>query len=106
VNQRYEKSQQYVGIDLHRRRSVLVRIDGQGEVLECVRLDNSVPALLEQVAKAGPPARLRRSTTGRHARLKREHRRHGPPRGRCLVAYRARPAIVIRCDNRRRRRHG
>jgi transposase len=56
VNQRYEKSRQYVGIDLHRRRSVIVRMDGEGEVVDCVRVENSVPALLEQVAKAGPGA--------------------------------------------------
>ena len=56
MNQRYEKSRQYVGIDLHRRRSVIVRMDGEGEVLECVRIENSVPALVEQVAKAGPGA--------------------------------------------------
>ena len=53
MNHRYEKSRQYVGIDLHRRRSVIVRMDGEGEVLECVRIENSVPALVEQVAKAG-----------------------------------------------------
>jgi len=53
VNQRYEKSRQYVGIDLHRRRSVIVRLDGEGEVLECVQIENSVPALIEEVGKAG-----------------------------------------------------
>jgi hypothetical protein len=31
--------EQYVGIDLHRRRSVIVRMTGGGEVLETVRLD-------------------------------------------------------------------
>ena len=56
MNQRYEKSCQYVGIDLHRRRSVIVRMDGEGEVLEVVRVENSVPALVEQVGKAGPGA--------------------------------------------------
>jgi len=56
VNQRYEKSCQYVGIDLHRRRSVVLRMDGEGEVLECVRIENSVRALLAEVAKAGPGA--------------------------------------------------
>ena len=53
MNQRYEKSCQYVGIDLHRRRSVVLRMDGEGEVLECVRIDNSVPALVTEVSKAG-----------------------------------------------------
>ncbi len=56
MNQRYEKSRQYVGIDLHRRRSVIVRMDGEGEVLECVRIENSVPALIEAVGKAGAGA--------------------------------------------------
>lgn len=56
VNQRYEKSRQYVGIDLHRRRSVIVRMDGEGEVLDCVRIENSVPVLVEQVARAGSGA--------------------------------------------------
>ena len=56
MNQRYEKCRQYVGIDLHRRRSVVVRMDGEGEVVDCVRIDNSVPALLAEVAKAGPGA--------------------------------------------------
>jgi transposase len=56
VNQRYEKSCQYVGVDLHRRRSVVLRMDGEGEVVDCVRIENSVPALLEQVAEAGAGA--------------------------------------------------
>ena len=56
MNQRYEKSRQYVGIDLHRRRSVIVRMDGEGEVLECVRIENSVPALIEVVGRAGAGA--------------------------------------------------
>ena len=56
MNQRYEKSRQYVGIDLHRRRSVIVRMDGEGEVLEVVRVENSVQALVDQVGKAGAGA--------------------------------------------------
>lgn len=31
------RSQQFVGIDLHRRRSVIVRTTDSGEVLEAVR---------------------------------------------------------------------
>ena len=49
-----EHQQQYVGIDLHRRRSVIVRMTGEGEVLECVRIDNDPVALSLEVAKAGP----------------------------------------------------
>ena len=42
---------QYVGIDLHRRRSVIVRKNAQGEVLSKVRIDNSPMALAEGVSK-------------------------------------------------------
>jgi len=44
---------QYVGIDLHRRRSVIVRMTKDGEVLETVRIDNDPVALALEVAKAG-----------------------------------------------------
>jgi hypothetical protein len=37
--------QQYVGMDLHRRRSVLVRTTSSGEVLEAVQITNSPLAL-------------------------------------------------------------
>ena len=46
--------EQYVGIDLHRRRSVIVRMTGGGEVLETVRIDNDPVALSLELAKAGP----------------------------------------------------
>jgi hypothetical protein len=46
--------QQFVGIDLHRRRSVIVRQDGDGEVLEQVRIDNDPVALACAIEKAGP----------------------------------------------------
>ena len=49
MNQRYEKCRQYVGIDLHRRRSVVLRMDGEGEVVDCVRIDNSVPNLVGEL---------------------------------------------------------
>jgi transposase len=45
---------QYVGIDLHRRRSVIVRTDGAGEVLEEVRIENDPVRLAAEIAKAGP----------------------------------------------------
>ena len=45
---------QYVGIDLHRRRSVIVRMTEDGEVLECVRITNDPVALALELAKAGP----------------------------------------------------
>src|SRR5579884_2855201 len=45
---------QYVGIDLHRRRSVIVRKNAAGEVLDKIRIDNSPLALAKAVAAAGP----------------------------------------------------
>lgn len=45
---------EYVGIDLHRRRSVIVRKDAAGEVLEQVRIDNDPVALACAIEKAGP----------------------------------------------------
>jgi transposase len=45
---------QYVGIDLHRRRSVIVRRSPAGETLETVRIDNDPLALAAELAKAGP----------------------------------------------------
>lgn len=44
----------YVGIDLHRRRSVIVRQDSDGELLEEVRIDNDPVALALEIEKAGP----------------------------------------------------
>ena len=49
-----EHQQQYVGIDLQRRRSVIVRMTGEGEVLEVVRIVNDPVALSLELAKAGP----------------------------------------------------
>lgn len=45
---------QYVGIDLHRRRSVIVRMDESGETLQSVRIDNDPVALGLALAEAGP----------------------------------------------------
>jgi transposase len=45
--------QQFVGIDLHRRRSVIVRTTATGEVLEGVRIVNDVDRLTEAVSRAG-----------------------------------------------------
>ena len=49
-----EQQRQYVGIDLHRRRSVIVRLDGDGQVLAQARIDNDAVALAAQLALAGP----------------------------------------------------
>ena len=45
---------QYVGIDLHRRRSVIVRKNADGELLSKVHIDNDPIALADAVAAAGP----------------------------------------------------
>ena len=45
--------QQYVGMDLHRRRSVIVRTTDQGEVLEAVQIINTPLALAEVISRAG-----------------------------------------------------
>jgi transposase len=45
--------QQFVGIDLHRRRSVIVRSTAEGEVLEAVRIVNDVDRLNSVMARAG-----------------------------------------------------
>lgn len=44
---------QFVGIDLHRRRTVLVRMDQAGQVLETVRVGNSPENLTEVLTRAG-----------------------------------------------------
>jgi transposase len=44
---------QVVGMDLHRRRSVLVRMTGDGRKLETVRIENSPQALRAVLARAG-----------------------------------------------------
>jgi transposase len=48
------REQQYVGIDLHRRRSVIVRMNDAGEVLDVSKIDNDPMALSMAVAEAGP----------------------------------------------------
>jgi transposase len=45
--------QQFVGIDLHRRRSVIVRTTDTGQVLESVRIVNDVDRLAAVMARAG-----------------------------------------------------
>ncbi len=47
------EQQQYVGIDLHRRRSVIVRVDEHGGYSTPVRIDNDAAVLAAEVAKAG-----------------------------------------------------
>ena len=47
-------TKEYVGIDLHRRRSVIVRKNSDGEVLSKVHIDNDPIALAAAVSAAGP----------------------------------------------------
>jgi transposase len=49
-----QHSQQYVGIDLHRRRSVIVRMSDAGDVLDVTKIDNDPVALAMAIAEAGP----------------------------------------------------
>ncbi|HEX2185432.1 MAG TPA: IS110 family transposase [Chloroflexota bacterium] len=49
-----EQQRQYVGIDLHRRRSVFVRMAPDGTVLERSRVENSPLGFAAEIAKAGP----------------------------------------------------
>jgi transposase len=44
---------QFVGIDLHRRRTVIVRTSEGGEVLETVRIVNDVERLASVMSRAG-----------------------------------------------------
>lgn len=48
------EQRQYVGIDLHRRRSVFVRMTADGTVLERSRVVNSPMAFAAEIGKAGP----------------------------------------------------
>ena len=49
-----QQQRQYVGIDLHRRRSVIVRMAEDGQVLGVDQVVNDPVELSMAVAKAGP----------------------------------------------------
>jgi transposase len=58
---------QIVGIDLHRRRSVIVRMSESGEKLATVRIDNDPVVLASEIAKAGErPEVVLEATYGWH----------------------------------------
>jgi hypothetical protein len=44
----------YVGIDLHRRRSLVVHMSPEGDKRSMVQLHNERQALAEEITKAGP----------------------------------------------------
>ena len=47
------EGRQIIGMDLHRRRSVLVRMTEAGDALETVRITNDPEVLREVMARAG-----------------------------------------------------
>ena len=49
---------EYVGVDLHRRRSVIVRLDQAGEMISEVRVGNDPMVLAAEIGKAGADARV------------------------------------------------
>jgi hypothetical protein len=70
VSEVYEE-RQVVGIDVHRRRSVLVRMTETGDRLETVRIVNDPQRLAAVMARAGEAPEVRRrddtdSPTGGH----------------------------------------
>jgi hypothetical protein len=80
---------QYVGIDFHRRRSVVVRLSGAREKLSSVRILNDPLAIAEAVAEAGADPEVVVEATYGWVRHEAPHDRVGckdPP-----VACRSRP---------------
>jgi hypothetical protein len=49
----FYEGQQFVGMDLHRRRSVLVRMSESGQHLETVRILNDRDGLADVMSRAG-----------------------------------------------------
>src|ERR1700751_3512547 len=49
---------QIVGMDLHRRRSVLVRMTEDGRKLSTARITNSPARLAAEIKRAGPPPKV------------------------------------------------
>jgi hypothetical protein len=55
VRRKIPMASQYVGIDLHRRRSVIVRQSPEGEVVDTVHIDNDPVALSRSLRPAPTP---------------------------------------------------
>ena len=53
----------YVGIDLHRQRSVIVVLNGAGERVSWSRIDNTAANLAAEMAAAGPGAEVAMEAT-------------------------------------------
>ena len=84
----FYEGRQFVGMDLHRRRSVLVRMSETGEHLETVRILNDRDSLAEVMSRAGEsPEAVLEATYGWYSgrRCARRTRRDGasgaPARG-------------------------
>jgi hypothetical protein len=71
VSEFYE-GQRFVGMDLHRRRSVLVRMTETGEHLETVRIVNTRDQLADVISRAGesPEVGSRQRTAGTGPRMR------------------------------------
>ena len=70
--------QQYVAIDLHSRRSLIVRQNAVGEELSAVRIDNDPVALSIAIAEAGPNPEVAIEATYGTTGLSTPSRRKGP----------------------------
>ena len=73
---------EYVGIDLHRRRSVIYRMDEAGEKIDCVRINNDPVWFAQEVSKAPKGSDVViEATYGWYwaVDLLQEHRLRGPP---------------------------
>jgi hypothetical protein len=82
-------SRQFVGIDLHRRRSVIVRLDQAGNVLGTVRVDNDPVEFALAMAEAGEGPEVALEATYGYVRHEAPYDRvgcKGPP-----AACRSRP---------------
>ena len=68
---------QYVGIDLHRRRSVIVRVDQQGNHLGTKRVVNDPAEVMAAVAEAGEGPEVILEATYGYVRHEAPHDRVG-----------------------------
>jgi len=83
---------QYVGVDLHRRPSVIVRTTATGEPIETVQIDNDPLTLAEVVGRAGEHPEVVLEATDSWVRHKAPHDRVGgqsPTSGRSQQAAEA-----------------
>ncbi len=84
----------YVGIDLHRRRSVIYTMNADGEKLDCVRIANDPLTLLEAVGKAGADAEVERKMLINSNTTRFPFGGNGPT-GECVNSRTKIPVIVV-----------